>query len=76
MTSHVEQLVVFVVRIRSHQRHQELRIGRRCGTWVLGRSVSVHDPAAQTAKPFERPRQEGARDDSLERLLADDDRAI
>ena len=46
---HVEQRVVLVVCICSHQLHQELGIRMLRGTWLLDRSIFVYDSPAQTA---------------------------
>jgi hypothetical protein len=47
---HLEQRLVFAIRICSHQLHQELGIRMLRGTWILDRSVSVYDLAAQAAR--------------------------
>jgi hypothetical protein len=47
---HLEQRLVFAIRICSHQLHQELGIRVLRGTGILDRSVSVYDLAAQTAR--------------------------
>lgn len=47
---HVEQRLVFAIRICSHQLHQELGIRMLRGHGLLDRSVFVHDLVAQTAR--------------------------
>ena len=51
---HLEQRLVFAIRICSHQLHQELGIRMLRGTGILDRSISVYDLAAQTARSHRR----------------------